>query len=101
VYYKIRNLGGKYKHFPYSIFWYTVTTIISLIDKKGYVTEREIIIYLSNVYQWEITEIQLRKMRGQIEKLGYKRKRSNKELKLKYNISGEGYPVIIVKSTAN
>jgi len=73
-----------------------VKSIDIIINRKGYTTEKEIMIYLSREYMWEITEIQLRKMRGQLEKLGYKRIRANKEIKDKYNIDSLGYPSIIV-----
>jgi len=75
-----------------------VKSIDILINRKGYTTEKEIIIYLSREYMWEITEIQLRKMRGQLEKLGYKRIRANKDIKEQYNIDSLGYPSIIVNN---
>lgn len=74
-----------------------VDSINRLAKAKGYTTERELIIYLSNEYRWEITELQLRKMRGQLAKLGFKRVRANKEIKEQYGISSDGYPFIIVK----
>jgi len=73
-----------------------VKSINILINRKRYTTEKELILYLSNEYLWEITEIQLRKMRGQLDKLGYKRIRANKEIKEQYNINSLGYPLIIV-----
>lgn len=73
-------------------------SIHNLINKKSYTTEKELIIYLSNVYRWEVTEIQLRKMRGELSKLGYKRIRANKEIKELYKMDTLGYPFIIVKN---
>lgn len=69
-----------------------------LIENKGYTTEKELIIYLSNEYRWEMTEIQLRKMRGQLERLGFKRIRANNKIKEQYGITSDGYPFIIVKN---
>ncbi|WP_041700331.1 hypothetical protein [Clostridium sp. BNL1100] len=68
-----------------------------LIKDKRYTTEKELIMYLSKEYRWEVTEIQLRKMRGQLEKLGFKRIRVNKEIKEQLGISTDGYPFIIMR----
>jgi hypothetical protein len=74
-----------------------VGCISKLIEEKNYTTEKEIIRSLSDDYLWEITELQLRKMRGELEKLGYKRIRANKEIKEQMEMTGDGYPFLIVK----
>jgi len=74
-----------------------IDSIHKLSKIKEYTTEKELIIYLSNVYRWEVTELQLRKMRGQLQELGYKRVQANKAIKEKYGIISKGYPFIIVK----
>lgn len=74
-----------------------VNSIKQLINDKGYTTEKEVVFYLSKVFRWEMTELQLRKMRGQLEKFNFKRIRANKEIKEKYGVVSNGYPFIIVK----
>ena len=74
-----------------------VDSIKHLLKDKGYTTEKEIVYHLSKVFRWEMTEIQLRKMRGQLEKFGFKRIRVNKEIKEKYGVVSNGYPFIIVR----
>ena len=76
-----------------------VSVVEKLVSEKNYTTEKEIVLYLSKEYKWEVTEIQLRKMRGELEKIGYIRVRANKELKEKYSVQSNGYPMIICKSS--
>jgi hypothetical protein len=76
-----------------------VEIIESQIDKKYYTTEKEIVLGLSKNYRWEVTEIQLRKIRGELESLGYKRIRANKEIKEQCGIQSNGYPMIVVRNT--
>lgn len=74
-----------------------VDSINHLIQRNGYTTENELIKYLSNKYRWEVTDIQLKRIRGQLSILGFKRFRANKEIKEKYGITEKGYPFIIIK----
>jgi len=46
-----------------------VSVVEKLVDEKNYTTEKEIVLYLSKEYRWEVTEIQLRKMRGELEQI--------------------------------
>jgi len=78
-----------------------VSVVEKLVSEKNYTTEKEIVLYLSEEYKWEVTEIQLRKMRGELEKIGYIRIRANKELKERYSVQSNGYPVIICKDEKN
>ncbi len=75
-----------------------ISCIQKLIKNKGYTTEKELIIYLSKQFKWEETEIQLRKIRGQLEQLGLKRIRANNQIKEQYGIVTNGYPFIIVNA---
>jgi len=74
-----------------------VDSFNKLIAKKGYTSEKELIYYLSSEYRWEVTEMQLKRIRGQLNKLGFKRIRANKQIKEQYGIASNGYPFIIVK----
>ena len=74
-----------------------VSIVEKLVGENNYTTEKEIVLYLSKEFRWEVTEIQLRKMRGELERLGYIRVRANKELKEEYMVQSNGYPVIICK----
>jgi len=78
-----------------------VSVVEKLVSENNYTTEKEIVLYLSKEYRWEVTNIQLRKMRGELERLGYIRVRANKELKEEYGVKSNGYPVIICKGEKN
>jgi hypothetical protein len=69
-----------------------------LLKNKQYTTEKELILYLSNEYKYKLTELQLKRMRGELESLGFKRIRANKEIKQKYGIESNGYPFLIIKN---
>ncbi|KGK89377.1 hypothetical protein DP73_10005 [Desulfosporosinus sp. HMP52] len=75
-----------------------VSSIKHLITDKGWTTEKELAYSLSKEYRWQVVEIQLRKIRGELENLGFKRVRANKEIKNLFGITTKGYPFIIVKN---
>ncbi|NLN48880.1 MAG: hypothetical protein GX154_07345 [Clostridiales bacterium] len=75
-----------------------IDSINVLLPEKGYTTEKEIIDYLSKKYRWELTKNQLKKIRGQLETIGYRRIKTNKEIKEMLGVIGKGYPFIIVKN---
>lgn len=69
----------------------------NLIMENGYVTEDDVIDNLSEKYPHKIIEVQLKRIRGQLNELGFKRIRANKEIKKQYGITGNGYPFIIIR----
>ncbi|MDD4564230.1 MAG: hypothetical protein PHE79_01895 [Eubacteriales bacterium] len=77
-----------------------IAYIETLIGEKSYATEKELVEGLWEKYRSKtITETQLRKIRGEYEKLGFSRIRANKEVKEKYNMDAAGYPFLIVRNT--
>lgn len=74
-----------------------VSCIQYCIDKKGYCTEMDITKMLNAKYHHVTTEVQIKKSLQEIlTSYGLKRVRANKDIKEKYNITGDGYPFIIV-----
>jgi hypothetical protein len=74
-----------------------VMALYSMIEAKGYATEKEIVKALTDDYRYIVTEIQLkRSLKELLDAYGLVRIRANKALKEKYNIMGKGYPYIIV-----
>lgn len=70
---------------------------LSLIEQKGYVTEKEIVEYIGKSKFYTTTQI--KKMIGEfIDKYCLHRKKLNKTLKDKFNYEGKGYPYIIYKN---
>lgn len=68
------------------------------IDKKGYVTEKEIVEELRNRYGKTLTQIQIKRSLQEIlDGYNLKRIRCNKNIKQQYGVTGNGYPFIIVK----
>ena len=67
-----------------------------LISSQGYCTEKQLIYILYKQYAYNTTETQLKRMRGQLSQFGLKRVKTTKELKIEYNIKGNGYPYIII-----
>lgn len=79
-----------------------VKCIMYCIEKKGYATERDIAAILSKKYNYVTTEVQIKKSLQEIlTTYSLKRVRANKGYKDKYNISGDGYPFIIICESGN
>lgn len=75
-----------------------VECVFYLIEKKQYATEKDIVKLLGSKYQYQATEIQIKKSLQEIlDGYGLQRVRANKELKQQYDITGNGYPFIIIK----
>jgi hypothetical protein len=73
--------------------------IIDRLNNAEYVTEKDIIEYLIKYHSFtkKSAQIQLKKSEKEIFELyGFTKLRCNKELKLKYNIGGAGFPSIII-----
>lgn len=74
-----------------------VSCIQYCINKKGYCTETDIVKMLNDKHHHVTTEVQIKKSLQEIlTSYGLKRVRANKDIKEKYNITGNGYPFIIV-----
>lgn len=71
------------------------------ISQRGFVTEKEIIEALKYKLSSNIVEKQLKKIRGELKKLGYERIRAVKGVKESMNIEVKGAPFIIVSSKCN
>ncbi len=79
-----------------------VKCIMYCIEKKGYATERDVVAILSKKYNYITTEVQIKKSLQEIlTTYSLKRVRANKGYKDKYNISGDGYPFIIISESGN
>lgn len=75
-----------------------VECVFYLIEKQNYSTEKAIVRLLGSKYQYQATEIQIKKSLQEIlDSYGLQRVRANKELKEQYSIVGNGYPFIIIK----
>lgn len=75
-----------------------VECVFYLIEKQNYATEKDIVRILGSKYQYQATEIQIKKSLQEIlDSYGLQRVRANKELKEQYSIVGNGYPFIIIK----
>ena len=76
-----------------------VECLFYCIEKKGFATEKDIVCLLSNRYSYQTTEIQIKKSLQEIL-LSYElvRVRANKEIKEKYNITGNGYPFVVIQN---
>jgi hypothetical protein len=69
--------------------------LLKIIDEKGYSTEKECVALIKGYS--EINQIKIKRVLQEVlDSYGLKRIKSNKELKLKYNITGTGYPSIII-----
>ncbi len=76
--------------------------ILGLIEKKGYATEKEIIICLPDTYKKYIAEKQIKKSLAEImDMYGLIKVTANKVLKETYRINSDGYPKIIIKDVTN
>lgn len=76
-----------------------VQCISYCIENKGYATERNVVDMLRGKYNIEKTEVQIkRRLQEILNAYSLRRERTNKELKAKYNVEGNGYPYIIVRN---
>jgi len=76
-----------------------VKAIFEIIESKKYVTEKDIVYFLSDKYKYITTEAQIKKSLKEIlDSYGLERVRANKELKIQYEIQSNGYPFIIIKN---
>ncbi len=71
---------------------------LMLINHKGFATEQEILFFLIEKYgKKSLYEKQLKRtMPDLLSKYGLSKRRLNKELKIKFNITSKGYPFIYI-----
>jgi len=75
-----------------------VNSIFTIIDELGYATEKAVIEMLKDKYFKKKTQTQIKKSLQEIlDMYNLKRVQLNKELKEKLNVSGNGYPKIIIR----
>ena len=74
--------------------------ILDCIQKNRYCTEREVVYILGGQYNYEVTELQIKRCLNEIMDLyGLKKVKANKALKEKYGIQSDGYPNILIKDS--
>jgi len=75
-----------------------VVALHEILNKRGYVTEKDIIYCLGYKYAYHTTEEQIkRSLKEILDSYGLQRVRANKVLKEKYKVNSGGYPFIIIR----